>query len=297
MEPLTESYFYILLCLYNGKKHGYGIMREASALSGGRVKITSGTTYGAATNLLKKGWICEAKDQASGDRKRLYELTDAGREVLDREIGRLHQLLESAAQVMQTGQSAAALEVPEAHPQQSEEQHAPRAYKTEIRIGTVRRLEKQDLQRVGEILNEGWKRTYRDIVSPELFTEKWDLLRIQQLRREFNTKSLDNYIYEEEGIEGLLTFGKTEDRDKPRAFEIWRIYVCEAARNQGIGTKLLSFAEQEARRQGFQECLIWAFEKNVSACEFYERHGYRKDTRKYLEGAYQAEGIRYCKKL
>lgn len=65
----------------------------------------------------------------------------------------------------------------------------------------------------------------------------------------------------------------------------------------GIGTKLLSFAEQEARRQGFQECLIWAFEKNVSACEFYERHGYRKDTRKYLEGAYQAEGIRYCKKL
>ena len=130
-----------------------------------------------------------------------------------------------------------------------------------------------------------------------MFSEKWDLRRIQQLRQEFNTRRLDNYVYEEESIEGILTFGKTEDRDKPRAFEIWRIYVCENARMQGIGTKLLTFAEQEARRQGFQECLIWAFEKNTAACRFYERHGYVKDAGKYLEGDYQAEGVRYCKKL
>lgn len=299
MEPLTESYFYILLCLYNGRKHGYGIMREAAQLSQGRVKITSGTMYGAATNLLKKGWISEVKDTEVKDRKRLYELTDTGRDVLSQEICRLHQLLESAAQVMQP-ESAAAVPVPpvyESHAAEPEESRAPRAYKAEIRIGTVRKLEKKDLQRVGEILNEGWRRTYREILSPEMFSEKWDLRRIQQLRQEFNTKRLDNYIYEEDGIEGILTFGKTEDRDKPRAFEIWRIYVCEDARMQGIGTKLLTFAEQEARRQGFQECLIWAFEKNTAACRFYERHGYVKDTGKYLEGDYQAEGIRYCKKL
>ena len=38
-EPLTESYFYILLCLYRGASHGYGIMQETERLSGGRVKI------------------------------------------------------------------------------------------------------------------------------------------------------------------------------------------------------------------------------------------------------------------
>lgn len=299
MESLTESYFYILLCLYNGRKHGYGIMRETAQLSQGRVKITSGTMYGAATNLLKKGWISEAKDADATDRKRLYELTDKGREVLSREIDRLHQLLESAAQVMQPDPAAAVSTLQGASQSvpESEESCPPRAYKAEIRIGTVRKLEKQDLQRVGEILNEGWRRTYREILSPEMFSEKWDLRRIQQLRQEFNTRRLDNYVYEEESIEGILTFGKTEDRDKPRAFEIWRIYVCENARMQGIGTKLLTFAEQEARRQGFQECLIWAFEKNTAACRFYERHGYVKDAGKYLEGDYQAEGVRYCKKL
>ena len=42
-EPLTESYFYILLCLYRGPNHGYGIMRQALELSEGHVRIGSGT--------------------------------------------------------------------------------------------------------------------------------------------------------------------------------------------------------------------------------------------------------------
>ena len=58
-EPLTESYFYILLCLYRGASHGYGIMQETERLSGGRVKIGSGTMYGATGNMMKKGWIRE----------------------------------------------------------------------------------------------------------------------------------------------------------------------------------------------------------------------------------------------
>ena len=53
-EPLTESYFYILLCLYRHANHGYGIMQEAGELSGGRVRIGSGTMYGAVSNMMKK---------------------------------------------------------------------------------------------------------------------------------------------------------------------------------------------------------------------------------------------------
>ena len=49
-EPLTESYFYILLCLYGGENHGYGIMQMTEQLSGGKVKIGSGTMYGATRN-------------------------------------------------------------------------------------------------------------------------------------------------------------------------------------------------------------------------------------------------------
>jgi len=53
-EPLTESYFYILLCLLEGPNHGYGIMQKVKELSDARVTIGSGTMYGATGNMTKK---------------------------------------------------------------------------------------------------------------------------------------------------------------------------------------------------------------------------------------------------
>lgn len=99
-EPLTESYFYILLCLYQKPLHGYGIMQEAARLSDNNVKIGSGTMYGAVNNMLKKGWITETtSDDPNDSRKRLYQLTDEGRNILQAEIERLRHLLQSADEV------------------------------------------------------------------------------------------------------------------------------------------------------------------------------------------------------
>lgn len=99
-EALTESYFYILLCLHKSPLHGYGIMQEALALSGGRVKIGSGTMYGATGNMIKKGWIEEVDGSGDGfERKRLYRLTSEGEKVLFDEIERLRMLLKSADEV------------------------------------------------------------------------------------------------------------------------------------------------------------------------------------------------------
>jgi len=96
-EPMSESYFYILLCLSRGPLHGYGIMQQTEALSEGYVKIGPGTMYGATDNMLKKGWIEETA--SGGDRKRQYCLTAAGREALNNEIGRLRRMLTVAGEV------------------------------------------------------------------------------------------------------------------------------------------------------------------------------------------------------
>ena len=101
-EPLTESYFYILLCLYRGPNHGYGIMRQTLALSEGHVHIGSGTMYGATSNMMKKGWI-EELPKPDADRRRLYRLTDTGRQVLLDEAARLRYLAAAAANVIEGG--------------------------------------------------------------------------------------------------------------------------------------------------------------------------------------------------
>lgn len=96
-EPLTESYFYILLCLYDGPNHGYGIMQKTLALSAGNVRLGSGTMYGAAGNMIRKGWIKEQLSVNGGfSRRRMYRLTDAGRDALLGEVARLHHLMEVA---------------------------------------------------------------------------------------------------------------------------------------------------------------------------------------------------------
>ena len=99
-EPISESYYYILLCLAKGANHGYGIMQQTKELSGGDVVIGSGTMYGATNNMIKKGWICEILSSKPGlERRRLYKLTESGLEALRTEIARLKRMLENAEEV------------------------------------------------------------------------------------------------------------------------------------------------------------------------------------------------------
>lgn len=99
-EPLTESYFYILMCLYAGDNHGYGIMQMTDRLSDGRVKIGSGTMYGATSNMLKKGWIVERSDVQGSERRRMYSLTETGKQVFLEEYKRISELAESAESII-----------------------------------------------------------------------------------------------------------------------------------------------------------------------------------------------------
>lgn len=96
-EPMSESFFYILLCLSKGPNHGYGIMQMADTLSDGEVKIGSGTMYGATSNMIKKGWIEEVTSNEAGlERKRLYRLTKEGKAAFNAEIQRLKKMISAA---------------------------------------------------------------------------------------------------------------------------------------------------------------------------------------------------------
>ena len=92
---LTESIYYILLALVE-PMHGYGIMQKASAMSNGRLVLSAGTLSGAISNLLAKGWISPCGESSETDgRRKLYQITDEGREVLMAEFERLEELVEN----------------------------------------------------------------------------------------------------------------------------------------------------------------------------------------------------------
>lgn len=95
---LTEAVYYILLAL-NTPLHGYGIMQFAEKMSSGRVRLAAGTLYGALNTLCEKGWIKELPI-AEGSRKKEYQITDAGRNVLTAELKRLRQLVQCGESIL-----------------------------------------------------------------------------------------------------------------------------------------------------------------------------------------------------
>lgn len=95
---LTEGVYYILLSL-NTPMHGYGIMQNVELLSGGRVRLAAGTLYGAINTMLERGWIQSLPGETDSRRKE-YQLTNAGRSVLQEEIQRLDELLTNGKRIL-----------------------------------------------------------------------------------------------------------------------------------------------------------------------------------------------------
>ena len=88
---LTEAVYYILLSLYS-PLHGYGIMQKVDDLSSGRVKLAAGTLYGAINTMLERGWI-RALTGEKNSRKKEYEITPLGKNIVANELNRLRELI------------------------------------------------------------------------------------------------------------------------------------------------------------------------------------------------------------
>ena len=95
---LTEAVYYILLSLYD-PMHGYGIMQNVAVLSKGRVNLAAGTLYGAINTLLERQWIRAFPGEASS-RKKEYEITDVGKEIVKNELLRLQELIENGQETV-----------------------------------------------------------------------------------------------------------------------------------------------------------------------------------------------------
>ena len=81
---------------------------SVEAWSDGRVRLSTGTLYGAIKRLLDDGWIRRVDDPEPGESRRerkAYALTERGRRVLSAEIERLRTLVQ-AAHIQTAGETA-----------------------------------------------------------------------------------------------------------------------------------------------------------------------------------------------
>lgn len=86
--PMTETAFYILLCLKT-PNHGYGVVQTVERLTNGAIRLAPGTMYGSLSKMEKDGLIRFVREE---EKRKIYEITALGREVLQTEIARIERL-------------------------------------------------------------------------------------------------------------------------------------------------------------------------------------------------------------
>ena len=93
--PMTETGFYILLCLKE-ENHGYGIVQRVKEMTGGDIVLAPGTMYGSLSKMEKDGLIRFVREE---EKRKIYSVTPLGEEVLNIEMKRIERLYRNMKKV------------------------------------------------------------------------------------------------------------------------------------------------------------------------------------------------------
>jgi DNA-binding PadR family transcriptional regulator len=97
--PLPPATFHILLALADCDRHGYAIIQDIEARTGGELRLSAGTLYRSIARMVEQGLITEVtrrRTVADDERRRYYRLTPFGTAVARAEMARLTQLVRLA---------------------------------------------------------------------------------------------------------------------------------------------------------------------------------------------------------
>lgn len=93
LEPITESMFYVLLCLHTRNMYGTEIANLVRKLTGGRVQLGPGTLYSILSTFEAEDVIVRAQQQG---RRITYQITEKGEQLYRGELARMNTCLQDA---------------------------------------------------------------------------------------------------------------------------------------------------------------------------------------------------------
>lgn len=98
--PLPPATFHILVALAGDEQHGYAIMQDVAARTGGELRLSAGTLYRSIQRMLEQGLIEECRQRPApaydDERRRYYRITAFGTAVAKAEARRLAQMIKLA---------------------------------------------------------------------------------------------------------------------------------------------------------------------------------------------------------
>ena len=98
--PLPAATFHILMAVAEEDRHGYAIIQDVAARTGGELKLSAGTLYRSIQRMLEQGLILETQERPDpefdDERRRYYRITPLGAAVAKAEASRMSKLVKWA---------------------------------------------------------------------------------------------------------------------------------------------------------------------------------------------------------
>ena len=139
----------------------------------------------------------------------------------------------------------------------------------------VRNIEKEDLKAVAEIVVNGWKVAYREIIDDDFLDslntkETYQRMLKNYQENGFVVAEIDNEVvgFCRYTLENLFSKEYTEIDG-----EISAIYVKPELKRNGIGIKLFEYVFNEFKKNGNKKIILWCLKENYPSRAFYEKMG------------------------
>lgn len=102
LEPITESMFYVLLCLHNKNMYGTEMAELVRKITDDRVKLGPGTLYSILSTFETEGVISKYSQEG---RRITYQITERGEQLYQDELQRMRKCLWDAQRKLQVNES------------------------------------------------------------------------------------------------------------------------------------------------------------------------------------------------
>jgi ribosomal protein S18 acetylase RimI-like enzyme len=157
-----------------------------------------------------------------------------------------------------------------------------------------------DARAIAKIHVAGWQAGYRDLIDGA-YLDAMSVDARYEIWQRILAGGTGRVLLAEEGAcaQGFIAFGPANDRELPQhTGEIYALYVDPVGWGRGTGGRLLCEASAELARAGRRSAVLWVFDANVRARQFYERYGWSADgTRRTERENFSLPETRYRKLL
>ena len=102
LEPITESMFYVLLCLHSKNMYGTEMAELVRKITDDRVKLGPGTLYSILSTFETEGVINKFSQEG---RRITYQITERGEQLYQDELQRMRKCLWDAQRKLQVNES------------------------------------------------------------------------------------------------------------------------------------------------------------------------------------------------